>query len=278
MTREIKPLIDEANELAKQLTQNVTFNFGLTGTTSDILSHVQGEKTYEIEVKVNNLDTEEQYIWDRNKFKDRLMVMRDLLATYEEQGEVSGLNNGDNPFMDINEPSVIGLGHYRLEPLAYLIDNPLIINLIGSNYENHGQLQVNMIPVDQEGNEDIAEDDLPDQPEDLLDRRIDFMVNITHAKDLPSNFCKDVFVEYQFYLEDKKYHTSVVEGKNRNPEFNYRHQHTQSVVTENFLKYIKDEVLIFKVLGFPDVKKSSNAENQSKKKASMKSAAAAAMA
>lgn len=77
-------MIDEANELAKQLTQNVTFNFGLTGTTSDILSHVQGEKTYEIEVKVNNLDTEEQYIWDRNKFKDRLMVMRDLLATYEE--------------------------------------------------------------------------------------------------------------------------------------------------------------------------------------------------
>jgi hypothetical protein len=80
-----------------------------------------------------------------------------------------------------------------------------------------------MIPVDQEGNEDIPEDDLPDQPEDLLDRRIDFVVNITHAKDLPSNFSKDVFVEYQFYLEDKKYHTCVVEGKNRNPEFNYRH-------------------------------------------------------
>ena len=32
MTREIKPLIDEANELAKQLSQNVTFSFGLTGT------------------------------------------------------------------------------------------------------------------------------------------------------------------------------------------------------------------------------------------------------
>jgi len=44
-------------------------------------------------------------------------------------------------------------------------------------------------------------------------------------------------------------------GKNRDPEFNYRLQHTQSVVTENFLKYIKEELLTFKVYGFPDVKK-----------------------
>lgn len=257
MTREIRPEIAEANELAKLLAQNVTFNFGLTGTTQDILSHVQGEKTYEIEVKVNNLDTEEQYIWDRNKFKDRLMVMRDLLATYEDKGEVTDLNNEDNPFVDINEPSIIGQGHYRLEPLAYLIDNPVTINLIGSNYENHGQLEVNMIPVDPEGNEDLPEDDLPEQPEDLLDRRIDFVVSITNAKDLPSNFCKDVFVQYEFYLENKKYQTNVATGKNRNPVFDYRYQHTQLLVTENFLKYIKDEVLIFKVFGFPDVKKTS---------------------
>ena len=48
--------------------------------------------------------------------------------------------------------------------------------------------------MDTEGNDEIAEEDLPDQPEDLLDRRIDFIVSIMRAKDLPSNFCKDVFV------------------------------------------------------------------------------------
>ena len=157
--------------------------------------------------------------------------------------------------MDTNEPSIIGEGYFRLEPLSYLIDNPVMINLIGSNYENHGQLELNVIPVDAEGNEDIAEEDLPDAPEDLLDRRIDFIVNITRAKDLPSNFCKDVFVQYQVYLEETKYTTEVMAGKNRDPEFNYRLQHTQSVVTENFLKYIKEELLTFKVYGFPDVKK-----------------------
>lgn len=124
------------------------------------------------------------------------MVMRDLLATYEEMGQVDGLNNDDNPFMDTNEPSVIGEGYYRLEPLSYLIDNPVTVNLIGTNYENHGQLELNVIPVDAEGNDEIAEEDLPDTPEDMLDRRIDFIVNIIQAKDLPRDFCKDVFVQY----------------------------------------------------------------------------------
>ena len=85
---------------------------------------------------------------------------------------------------------------YCLEPLAYLIDNPFTVNLIGSNYENHGQLDVNIIPVDAQGNEDIPEDDLPAEPSELLDRQIDFIVSIERARDLPSNFCKDVFVEY----------------------------------------------------------------------------------
>ena len=255
----------------------MTFSFGLTGTHNVLDSFkASGEKTYDIEVKVNNQDTDEQYSWDRNKFMDRLMVMRDLLSTYEEQGQVDGLNNDDNPFMDINEPKMIGEGYYRLEPLAYLIDNPVVINLIGSNYENHGSLDINVIPVDAEGNEDIAEDDLPEQPEDLMDRRMDFVINIIKASNLPSNFCKDVFVQYQIYLEETKYQTDVVSGKNREPQFNYRRQHTQTVVTENFLKYIKNEVMAFKVFGYPDVKKENPLEGQASKK-KMKAKAAAAM-
>ena len=34
LTREIKPMIDEANEIAKQLGQNVIFSFGLTGNNN----------------------------------------------------------------------------------------------------------------------------------------------------------------------------------------------------------------------------------------------------
>jgi len=59
-----------------------------------------------------------------------------------------------------------------------------------------------------------------------MDRRVDFIVNVIKATDLPSNFCKDVFVEYQVYLEDTKYHTHVIPDKNRNPVFDFKKQHT----------------------------------------------------
>lgn len=154
------------------------------------------ERNYDIEVKVNNLATEEQYIWDRTKFMDRLMVMRDFLNVYEETGNVDEITKDDNPFMDTREPAIIGQGYYRLEPLSFLIDNPVQIELIGTNYENHGKLEVNVVPIDADGNDELADEDLPDAPEDLLNRRIDFLVQIKGAKDLPSNFCKDVFVEY----------------------------------------------------------------------------------
>ena len=180
--------------------------------------------------------------------------MRDLLSDYEEKGQIDELDKIGNPFTDIKEPSLIGEGYYRLEPLGYLLDNPFTVNLIGTNYENHGSLEVNLIPVDAEGNEDIADEDLPEAPEDLMDRRVDFLVNIAKASDLPSNFCKDVFVQYQIYLDDTKHNTDAIQGKNRSPEFNYRKQHTQPVVTENFLKFIKSECMVFKVYGFPDVK------------------------
>ena len=96
-----------------------------------------------------------------------------------------------------------------------------------------------------------------------MNRQIDYIVSIERATDLPSNFCKDVFVEYSIYLDETKFKTNVVAGKNRNPEFGYEKRHTQPVVTEGFLKYIKDEVIAFKVYGFPDVKDSSQAVQKS---------------
>lgn len=152
--------------------------------------------------------------------------MRDLLNTYEEVGAVEDLATDDNPFLDKNEPAVIGEGYFRLEGLSYLMDNPTEINLIGQNYEHHGQLAVDVIPVTPEGSDEIPFEDVPDAPEDLLNRRIDYLVCITSARDLPSNLCKDVFVEYSIYLEDEKHCTDIVEGKNRNPEFNFQKQHT----------------------------------------------------
>lgn len=61
----------------------------------------------------------------------------------------------ENPFIDQNEPTIIGEGYYVMEPLAYLIDNPTTLNLIGTNYESRGSLFVNVIPLDADGTTQI---------------------------------------------------------------------------------------------------------------------------
>jgi len=76
--------------------------------------------------------------------------MRDLLALYDDKGEIPA-NEIENPFIDVPEPILIGVGSYRLEPLSYLIDNPVVINLIGTTFKTHGKLDVNIIPVGPEG-------------------------------------------------------------------------------------------------------------------------------
>jgi hypothetical protein len=62
---------------------------------------------------------------------------------------------------------LIGQGYYKLEPLAYLIDNPATISIIGTTSAINGKLEVNIIPVDQNGDPDISEDLLPESPMDL---------------------------------------------------------------------------------------------------------------
>lgn len=76
------------------------------------------------------------------------------------------------------EPLLIGEAYYRLEPLGYLIDNPVTLKLISKSYSLYGMIDLNVIPCDSTGNEEPPEEMLPDGPEDLLNQQIDFIVEI----------------------------------------------------------------------------------------------------
>lgn len=51
-------------------------------------------------------------------------------------------------------------------------------------------------------------------------------------------------------------------GSNRNPIYNYAKQHTQEWVTDGFIKYLKDDFLIFRVYGFAEIKKKDGASKE----------------
>lgn len=64
-----------------------------------------------------------------------------------------------------------------------------------------GKLELNILPCDESGTDEPPDEIIPEAPEDLIDQRIDFHVKIKQAYELPEDLCRDVFVEYGFYLD-----------------------------------------------------------------------------
>ena len=121
------------------------------------------------------------------------------------------------------------------------MDNPSTVSIIGQNSQIMGKLKINIIPVDQDGESEVPDDMIPENPDDLIGQRIDFKVEISQALDLPEDFCKDIHCEYTFFLGEEKYTTTTVEGKNREPVFNYSHHHVIEPCSEYFIQHLLKE-------------------------------------
>ena len=80
---------------------------------------------------------------------------------------------------------MICIGHLKLLSLAYIVDNPTEVKLVGEA-GNCGVLNVNLVPTDKEGyinlSEEMDENDELNEPEDLLNKQLDFLVMIDYAK------------------------------------------------------------------------------------------------
>lgn len=150
----------------------------------------------------------------------------------------------DDPLNENLEPLELGVAYFRLEGLAYLMDNPSVVSIIGQNSSIMGKLEINIIPVDTDGVSEVPDDMIPEDPMELENQRMDFRVEIVRAFDLMEDFCQDIHCEYQFYIEDQKFSTQIVEGKNREPVFNYKHHHTVEPCTKNFIEYLLKESVI----------------------------------
>lgn len=101
-----------------------------------------------------------------------------------------------DPFYEEPQPIMLGQAYYMLAGLPYLLDNPRRVPIIATNNEVYGEIHMNIVPCDETGNEDLDEDMLPDEPEALLNERLDFKVKIEKLTNLPDNFCRNIYCEY----------------------------------------------------------------------------------
>ena len=83
----------------------------------------------EVSVKVENYESGQINQWTTDKFQDKLIMMRDAVAIYE-QNEFQDLVPEEDPFQDKVEPILLGQAMYMLEALAYLMDNHQEIPII----------------------------------------------------------------------------------------------------------------------------------------------------
>lgn len=255
--KEIERKIVEANECAKIMKKNIQFSYKIVGQMSDSLMSFNkpGDevkiKKDEIQIQVENFDNDTVLLWSTKKFYDKLEMFKDTINTVQDSGTTE-IDQEEDPFIEALQPIFLGQAYYRLEPLAFLIDNPSQVSIIGSNLQVMGKLEVNVMPIDEDGESEIAEDRIPDEPSELVGQRIDFVVEISKAIDLPDNFCKDVYCEYTFFLSEEKFATTQVIGKDINPIFDFKNHHTVEYCSENFIEYLKNDSVRLLTLIYSD--------------------------
>ena len=174
--------------------------------------------------------------------------MRDALQTYEDN-DFKELDPEQDPFYEKQEPILLGQAFYMLEGLAYLMDNPRKIPIVATNNKIYGQLEINVVPCTEDGNEELDEETLTDDPMDLLNNTLDFKVKISQISNLPEDFCRNIYCEYEFYMDKQKYKSVVSVGKNQSPVVNYEKQHHIDCVTKFLIDYLLEDKLTIKIFG-----------------------------
>jgi hypothetical protein len=153
------------------------------------------------------------------------------------------LKKEEDPLWDENKPTLLGYCFYKLEPLAYLMTNQFTCSIISTSGLCVGNLTVDIIPHDEDGNEF---DEIPDDPNELIGQPLSFKVYIKDCKDLPDNFCRAVQIEYVSFVDNIVYKSKVNEEKNKYQEFEEYFPHHIDYITKDDVDYfLKEKVDLF---------------------------------
>lgn len=130
------PLITESNLICRELKRDITFSpyLGYMFCEGNDEEHEEsGEKVLMMRVKVDNHERGYFYYWDMEKFQSRYYMIKDRLDDFFETNEYVQEDNEQDPFWDPPEPILLGQGYLKLMSLAFLLDNPSELILVGDN-------------------------------------------------------------------------------------------------------------------------------------------------
>ena len=214
------------------------------------------EKTPNIIIRVENYEEGTVYYWTTETFHNRFDLMNDLFDRYYDNDiDLANFTNEDDPLWDEPTHSLLGYAFYKLEPVAYLMSNPSTISIISPIGNVMGQLEVDIIPHDEN---DMEYDEVPESPSELIGQSLCFKVVIISAKNLPANFCRNLKIEYQtFYDRQVNYTKLYNETDSKLTEFKIgeEFEHKIDYLTKEDVDFLEKDKICFKVFAFEDVEK-----------------------
>ena len=221
-----------------ELKRNINMDVFLS---KNLLEHFNDNKnaSTNILIRVENYEEGTVYYWSTETFQNRYDMMKELFDKFnDEDFDIFNLKNEDDPIWDEPKSSLIGYAFYKLEPLAYLMGNPTTSSIISPNGMCMGNLTVDVIPHDEDGNE---YDEIPEDPSELIGQPLNFRVYVKECRELPENFCKGVQVEYNAFHDNMTYKTKIMEEKTRNPMIEENFDHHIEYLTRDDIDYLVKE-------------------------------------
>jgi len=241
----ILPMISEANAMSEELDKKMIFEPVL------ISPQARGDKNgrTELYVKMKDLVSNIEWIWEKNKFINRKYLMQEMYNNFVDGDEQWDMPEQNDPFWEAADTEVlIGTVHLFLQSLAFKIDLSETLSISDYRGTDMGTLDCQIVPCTKDGG-DLDDDDFNEDPSELIGNDLHFQLKISAARGLPKTFSKgESFCRYKMYLEDSDNETNRIQNT-INPDFNYEKMFCFAPVTSQLIDYLLHSPLIIEVWG-----------------------------
>ena len=239
--------------IIEDLKRNVDLDLFLS---KNLIDHYNDSNTpTNIFIRVENHEEGQVYYWSQSIFNDRYDIIKELYNKFLEEGyDIASLPKEEDPLYDQPKQSLLGYAFYKLEPLAYLCSNCTNIPIISVNGETEGTIAIDVVPVDENGNEF---EEIPENPMDLVGQNLKFYVHIKEVKDLPEKFCRGLQVEYTSINDNNSYKTKVYneEGKETSFSIDEKFEHMITYLGEEDINFLQKDKICFMVYAYEEIEK-----------------------
>ena len=240
--------------MIEDLKRNIEIDLFLS---KNLIDHYNDPNTpVNILIRVENYEEGDVYYWSQSTFNDRYDSLKELYNKFieDEYYDISSLPKEEDPLFDQPKQSLLGYAFYKLEPLAYLMNNCTNIPIISVNGDVEGTITIDVVPVDE--NNKLFEE-IPENPMDLVDKSLHYYVHIKEVKDLPDHFCKGLQVEYTSFNDNFSYKTKIYneDGKENSFIIDEKFDHKIPYLSEEDINFFLKDKICFKIYAYEEVQK-----------------------